>query len=131
VLESRKADGFFEWKDADGGPKQPYLLRRPDGSPLGLAGLWEHWQDPEGNELETCTILTTEPNAEVESIHNRMPVIIDPGDYGRWLDTGAHGPGDVADLLRPAPDGTLELVPVSRRVNNPRHDDPGCVEPAG
>ena len=82
------ADGFYEWRKREGDrPKQPLLVRRRDGQPFAFAGLWEHWRGPEG-EVETCTILTTEANAALAPIHDRMPVILDPACYDRWLDPG-------------------------------------------
>lgn len=123
------ATGFYEWRAIEGRKtKQPYLIRQADESIMALAGLWEHWQDAEGNELETCTILTTTPNAEMSDLHNRMPVIIPSEDRDRWLDAGIEDPSAVADLLQPLPDGMLAPLPVSTHVNNVRHDDPRCVE---
>ena len=78
------ADGFYEWQKVEGG-KQPMLIRLRSREPFGFAGLWETWRGPEG-PVETCTIVTTEPNAVTAPIHNRMPVILDPADYDRWLD---------------------------------------------
>ncbi|MGQ9371881.1 SOS response-associated peptidase [Azospirillum sp. ST 5-10] len=127
------ADGFYEWLAVDGGKrKQPYVIRRPDRTPFALAGLWERWPGPRGEPLpaplETVTIVTTVANAALARLHDRMPVVLDPADYDRWLDPATPLP-DVAALLRPAPDAALEAQPVSPRVNNVRHDDPGCIEP--
>ena len=122
------ADGFYEWRAA-GRFKQPYVLRPSDGSPMALAGLWEHWQDADGNELESCTILVREANAQVRSVHERMPVIMGPDSFGLWLDIHAQKPQPLETLLavQQAPD--LEIYPVSRAVNSPREDSSGLLEP--
>jgi putative SOS response-associated peptidase YedK len=100
-----------------GTPKQPYLIRRRDSEPIGFAGLWESWQDrTTGEVVETCTIITCEPNELMAELHDRMPVILDPADYGRWLDPSVRS-GE--ELLRPCPAEWLEAVPVSTRVNAP------------
>lgn len=121
------SDGFYEWQQQPKGPKQPFLIRRRDGQPFGFAGLWEVWRDPAtGEEVTSCTIITCEPNEVMAPLHNRMPVILDPADYDRWLDPARP---DAEDLLRPCPDEWLELVPVSARVNNVRNDDPDLTQP--
>ena len=122
------ADGFYEWRAA-GRFKQPYVLRPSDGRPMALAGLWEHWQDADGNELESCTILVREANAQVKSVHERMPVIMGPDSFGLWLDIHAQKPQPLETLLavQQAPD--LEIYPVSRAVNSPREDSSGLLEP--
>ena len=129
------ASGFYEWAksgSAKTGPaKQPYFIRMKDHRPFALAGLWERWLSEDGSELETCAILTTSPNALVENIHQRMPVIIAPEDYGRWLDPANENAAALHSLLRPFPAEEMEARPVSRRVNDPRNDDPACIEPAG
>jgi putative SOS response-associated peptidase YedK len=121
------ASGFYEWMALDGG-KQPMYIHRAEGDLMSLAGLWEYWQSPDGSELETCTILTTGPNALMEPIHNRMPVVLEPDDYTTWLDVDT--PTDqLMHLLRPAPAGFLAAHPVSTTVNNPRNEDPACITP--
>ena len=119
------ADGFYEWRKVAGGGKRPVLIRRRDGAPFAFAGLWERWRGPEG-PLDTCTIVTTDANALLAPIHDRMPVILDPADHERWLDPSRPG---AEELLRPCPDDRLEAVPVSTRVNSPRNDDPSLLEP--
>ncbi len=124
------ASGFYEWTRV-GAAKQPFFVRMKGGRPFALAGLWEQWCGEDGSELETCAILTTSPNELAAKIHPRMPVIIAPGDYGRWMDPANEKPGTLEPLLRPYPAGEMEAHPVSRHVNNPRNDDPACIEPAG
>lgn len=121
------ADGFFEWRK-EGKAKQPFLIRRADQQPFAFAGLWERWQPPKGDPLETFTILTTSANTQLASLHDRMPVILDTGDHAAWLDP--EQPIDrLQALMRPLPDDVLSLVPVSSRVNSPKFDDPDCVKP--
>jgi putative SOS response-associated peptidase YedK len=108
--------------------KIPYAIALTSGEPCALAGLWESWRPPEGPPLETFTILTTDPNEVTEPFHNRMPVILEPKDYDRWLD-----PGDPArppvDLFRPYPAERMQAWPVSDRVGNVRNNDPTLLEP--
>jgi len=122
------ADGFYEWKSLGRGKKQPHLIRMKDGRAFAFAGLWERWKGPEG-ELESCTVLTCEPNPLVAEIHKRMPVILHPGDYDRWLDPEIQDPDLLKQLLEPYPDTEMVAFPVNPRVNNPRFDDPECVSP--
>jgi putative SOS response-associated peptidase YedK len=123
------ASGFYEWRRRGRGPKQPYLIRRKDGAPLGFAGLWETWHDrTSGEEITTCTIVTCAPNELLAELHDRMPVILDPGDYDRWLAPEAPG---AEELLRPCPAEWLEAVPVSTRVNSPANDDASILQPEG
>lgn len=121
------ASGFYEWKRRGSGPKQPYLIRRKDGEPLGFAGLWEAWTDRStGEVVTTCTILTCAPNALMAELHDRMPVILDTADYEAWLNpVDPRGP----ELLRPCPDDLLEAIPVSTRVNSPKNEGPDLIQP--
>ena len=116
------ADAFYEWQQIDAKTKQPFAIALKSGEPCAFAGLWESWQPPEGPPLETFTILTTSPNEIMKPIHNRMPVILEPGDYARWL-----APGDPArppvDLLRPFPAEKMHAWPISSRVGNVRNND--------
>jgi putative SOS response-associated peptidase YedK len=122
------ADGFYEWQ-RQGRARQPYLIRMRDRRPFGIAGLWEQWVSPDGEAIESCTLLTTTPNELVGQIHDRMPVILHPKDYDLWLDPQTQDPAALKDLLRPCPADVLEAFPVSTRVNSPALDDPGCIEP--
>ena len=119
------ADLFYEWLAQSDG-KQPFAIARVDGQPLAFAALWEGWKSPEGEILRTFTILTTEANVEMRSVHDRMPVVLERNAWPTWL--GEDEP-DLASLMAPAPDGTLRLWPVSRDVNSPRHNRPDLVEP--
>jgi putative SOS response-associated peptidase YedK len=120
------ADGFYEWKKS-GKTKQPFHIRRADGKPFAFAGLWERWQPPDGEPLETCTILTTTANATLSALHDRMPVILERPDRAAWLDPAA-AKDDLQALLRPLPDDALTAVPVSTYVNSPRNQGPQCLE---
>ena len=120
-------DAFFEWKAVLGTKvKQPYAIAMKDRSPFGLAGLWENWKDPATGEwVRTFAVLTTPANDLVRDIHDRMPVILRPEDYERWL-----GPDpDPNDLLRPFPAELMTMWPVSPRVNTPKNDDPDILTP--
>lgn len=121
------ATGFYEWHQLDG-RKQPMYIHPTDDKIMSLAGLWEIWQDPDGGLLETCTILTTTPNSLMESIHNRMPVVVDPLDYGSWLAPDATS-DQLQHLLRPYDDGRLAAYPVSTAVNRPQNDSEACIAP--
>jgi putative SOS response-associated peptidase YedK len=117
------ADGFFEFKVVGKG-REPYLFTRRDGAPLALAGLWE----PAGEEApETFCILTTEPNATTQPIHNRMPVLLTGPAVGQWLGDQPLDDSRRAELIRPAPADLLTLRPVNRYVNNSRHEGPECI----
>ncbi|MBW4577695.1 MAG: SOS response-associated peptidase [Aphanothece sp. CMT-3BRIN-NPC111] len=114
------ADGFYEWKQQDG-KKQPFYCRVNDGQPFGFAGLWEHWEGEDGEAIESCTILTTEPNEIMRPIHNRMPVILDPKDYDLWLDSKVKSEL-LQPLLRPYSAEEMAVYPVSTKVNKPVND---------
>jgi putative SOS response-associated peptidase YedK len=122
------ADGFYEWQRT-GGRKQPYFIHMRDDRPFAFACLWESWEGADHSALETCVILTTDPNDLMRRIHDRMPVIVSPNDYGRWLDPAIEKPDQLAALLRPYATDELIGYPVSPHVNSPAHDDPRCIEP--
>lgn len=118
------ASGFYEWKREKGRTGQAYWVRPRGGGLVAFAGLMETWLEPGGSEIDTAAILTTAANADVAAIHDRMPVVIQPQDFSRWLDCRANEPRDVADLLRPAEPGFFEAVPVSSAVNKVANTGP-------
>jgi putative SOS response-associated peptidase YedK len=120
------ADGFYEWK-AEGKTKQPYFIHFTDDRPFAFAGLWEIWEGPDRARIESCTILTTEANELMRPIHHRMPVILRPREYARWLDASEQESGALLPLLVPYDGDGLEAYPVDRLVNNPRHEDRDCI----
>lgn len=120
------ADAFYEWKPEAGG-KQPYLIRMRDGAPFGMAGLLEHWQGPSG-EVLSFTILTVEANPLMAEIHGRMPVIIRPEDYARWLSPAMVDVTAIQSMVGPYPERFMEAYPVSRKVGNPANDSPELIE---
>lgn len=115
------ADGFYEWRQGDDKPKQPYWIRLKEGEPMAFAGIWEHWE----GEIDG------EPNDLVGRLHNRMPVILAPEDWGLWLDPEIKEQEALQPLLQPYPPDQMEAIPVSRRVNSPSNDDPGLIERVG
>jgi len=119
------ATGFYEWK-AEGKLKQPYFISLKSGELLAMGGLWETWQSPEGDLLRTCAIITTSPNALMESIHDRMPVILAPEHWQAWLTAP---PGEAAGLLAPFPAKSMQAWPVDRRVSRAGQEDAGMIEP--
>jgi putative SOS response-associated peptidase YedK len=123
------ADGFYEWTGT-AGAKQPHLIRPKTGGPIAFAGLWEHWLGADGSEMESMAIITTEANRTLAHIHDRMPVILAPETWETWLDCKRIPPKDAAMFLQPAPVGLLEVVAVSRTLNNPRNDGPEVQTPA-
>ena len=120
------ADGFYEWK-REGSRKQPYYIKLRDGEPFAFAGLWDHWAPADGDPLETCTILTTMPNAVLQPIHDRMPVILPPDAYTVWLDPAMRDVEPIQALLTPYPADAMIAYPVSPRVNSPANDASGLV----
>jgi putative SOS response-associated peptidase YedK len=115
------ADAFYEWKRTGEKSRRPFAIALQSGEPYAFAGLWENWQHAEGAALESFTILTTAPNSLMEPIHNRMPVIVAPQDYERWLDPAAPLP---LDLLRPYSAEEMRAWPVSDRVGSVRNNAP-------
>jgi len=124
------ADGFFEWVETPDG-KQPHHIRFSDRRPFAFAGLWESWSPPEGDRIESCTILTIRPNEFISGLHDRMPVIMPPERFADWIGGGPLGPDAAEALLLPYPAEGMEAIAVSSMVNRPINDDPKCVEPVG
>jgi putative SOS response-associated peptidase YedK len=120
-------DGFFEWKSIKGQKaKQPYAIAMKDGRPFGTGGIWENWKDPATGEwIRTFAVITTDANELVADIHDRMPLILAPDDYVRWLSEEA----EPNDLMRPFPSELMRMWPISTRVNKPENDDPSIIEP--
>ena len=119
------ASGFYEWMARDGG-KQPVHIALRDGAPFALAGLAERWLGPDGEPLDTCSIVTTDANDLLRPVHERMPVIVPPDAYARWLDPGV---ADPAELVAPYPSDAMRWTPVSTKVGSIRNDDASLIEP--
>lgn len=124
------ASGFYEWETV-GRAKKPWLFRRRDEEPFGLAGLWESWRAPDGTTLETCAVITTAPNDLLRPIHDRMPVMLTPGQFEPWLDPRTTEPDALTPLLQPTSADTMSAVALSSYVSNVRHEGPACLAPAG
>ena len=140
------ADGFYEWKRLQGS-KQPYFIYMEDRQAFAFAGLWERWTPREGQldkiigparpevpmsadgRVESCSFLTTVPNELMETIHDRMPVIVPPEHWDTWLDPEIDAPEVLEELLLPYPAEQMRAHPVSTHVNKPGNDDPHCIEP--
>ncbi|MFA7405615.1 MAG: SOS response-associated peptidase [Pelobacteraceae bacterium] len=118
--------GFYEWSHT-GNKKQPYYFQLADHSPMCLAGLWESWKAPDGNELETFTILTTVANKLVEPFHDRMPVILHPESFALWLSHTMHDPEQLLPLFQPFPAQEMTVHKVPDLVNNAKFDSPACI----
>ena len=125
------ADAFYEWQKLGPKTKHPYAISLRDGSLYAFAGLWDRWKEPEGQWLETFTIITTDPNELMQPIHNRMPVILPRRDYDRWLGSDANEEERLpVDLLRPFPAELMTATRVNDEVGNVRNDTPELLEPA-
>ena len=124
------SDGFYEWKqNPDLKSKQPMYIRMKNANAFAFAGLWEIWHSPDGSEVRSCTIITTSPNSLLELIHNRMPVILPPDAYPRWLETEDRQPAQLNDLLVPYPASEMVTYAVSKMVNRPEYESPELVRP--
>ena len=121
------ADGFYEWQ-AVGGRKQPFFVHAKSGAPLAFAGLWETWTGPNGEELDTATIVTTRANRTLAAIHDRMPVILAPEAFDLWLDSANVDATTAAALIAPAPENLLEAYEVATAVNRTANDNPKLLE---
>jgi putative SOS response-associated peptidase YedK len=121
------ATGYYEWQQA-GGQKIPYHIRRDDSAVFAFAGLWDRWERG-GEDFDSCSIIVTAASSAMQPIHERMPVILEPSSYKVWLNPAHENRAQLQALLLPY-NGKLAVYPVSRKVNNPKNDDPACVEPA-
>jgi putative SOS response-associated peptidase YedK len=124
------ADSFFEWAGT-GKEKTPHVFRRTEGELLTFAGLWETWKDPasDSTDVRNCTINTTEASPDMDGIHDRMPVILEPDAWERWLDVDLKDRDELEGILHPSPPGTLEHYPVGCAVSSVANDGPELVEP--
>jgi putative SOS response-associated peptidase YedK len=122
------ASGFYEWKEI-GGRKMPFLFQLKDISLFSFAGLYDVWKDEQKNEIKTFTIITTNANSFMAPIHDRMPVILTPENENIWLDNAINDVPQLLPLLKPYPDETMEMYPVSPAVNNPKTDSPELIQP--
>ena len=122
------ADGFYEWK-VDSGAKRAYLAHPKGGGPIAFAGLWETWMGPNGEEMETAAIVTTVANKEMAEVHSRAPVIVPPEQFGFWLDCANVDERTAAEVIAPAPVGSMEVYQVSDAVNRVANDSPELLAP--
>lgn len=124
------ADGFYEWRLEPGGRvKTPMYIKLQSGQPFAFAGLWENWQSPNGSNVFSCAIITTEPNNLMQAIHNRMPVILPASAFAQWLEPRECNPQQLEDLLVPFPPEQMQAFAVSTLVNSPANDNPRCIQP--
>jgi putative SOS response-associated peptidase YedK len=125
------ADGFYEWHKQNSGSKQPHYFTRIDGAPLAFAGISEWWRDrsdPDAPPIYSCSIITTTASQDMDGIHDRMPVILDPNTFDAWLDPAIEDIGALTPLVHAAPPGTISHHAVSQRVGNVRNNDPELIE---
>ncbi len=122
------SDGFYEWTKQDKS-KVPMYIHLEDNELFAFAGLWEVWQSPDGSELQTCTILTTEPNDLIKPLHHRMAVILEKSDYDTWLDSDEVPTDVLQSLMKPYPQEKMRVYEVSTLVNSPKNDEPALIEP--
>jgi putative SOS response-associated peptidase YedK len=121
------SDGFYEWKKDP--VKTPFRIMRKDGSAFAMAGIWDKWTNPEGEEIRSFSILTTTPNSLMAKIHDRMPVILDRETEKRWIENARTE--DLLEFLKPCPSASLVAFPVSSQVNSPKNDSPELIVPVG
>jgi putative SOS response-associated peptidase YedK len=122
------ADGFYEWKK-EGATKKPFYIRLKSKQPFGFAGLYNAWTSPDGGEIITSTIITTDSNELIQLLHNRMPVIASPDNYDLWLDASVHDKDILMPLLKPFPSESMELYAVTQKMNSIKHNDPENIKP--
>lgn len=121
------ANGFYEWEAVEG-KKKPLYVKMKDDSLMLFAGIWDHWKPGEGDEIESCSILTTSSNDLIAHLHDRMPVILDIDDIDFWLDPHLVQPSPLQSLFRPYPSAKMYMYPVIDIVNSPKNDNPACIE---
>jgi len=122
------AEGFYEWKPQARQAKQPYFIHLTESPLMGLAGLWDRWQSPTGEIIESCTVLTTTANDVLRPLHDRMPVILPPEHFDEWLNPSTPLPL-IQSLLRPYPAQAMRAYPVGVQVSKPAHEGPDCIAP--
>jgi putative SOS response-associated peptidase YedK len=124
------ADGFYEWKSQPGTKtKIPHFIFLKSRQPFAFAGLWDEWHSPDGGVIRSATIITTQPNERMATLHNRMPVILPPSAYAQWLDPAPLAPDRLLPLLKPFPADEMDAHPVSTLVNSPANDRPELIVP--
>lgn len=120
-------DGFYEWKKPE---KQPYAVAMADDDLMVMAGLWDEWKSPKGEHVKSCTIITCPPNKVAGALHDRMPVILAPDSWGKWLGDEPASGQELKALLVPCPDEALKLWPVNReKIGNVRNKDREVADP--
>ena len=134
ALEKRRCvilvDAFYEWR-REGKTKTPFLIRRKDGKPMAIAGLWDQWNSPEHQVLKSCTVVTTSANEVMSPIHDRMPVILDSAGFEKWLSPEKAEAASLLPLLVPCPPDQLEAYEVDPAVNSVKNNGPQLMDPAG
>ncbi len=120
------ATGFYEWTKSGEGARLPWYIHRSDAAPIAFAAVWQSWGD--ADPVKTCAIVTTAANQGLSAIHHRMPLILEPGDWGKWLGEAGHG---AARLMQPGPEGVLDFHRVDPAVNANRAAGPELIEPFG
>lgn len=121
------ADSFYEWR-REGNQKTPMRIKLKSGEPFGFAGIWEKWKSPEGNEIFSCSIITTVANETMSSIHDRMPVILRPEDEQEWLNPDNHDAAYLNEFLKPYDSSVMEAFEVSSEVNSPKNNAPNLIQ---
>ncbi|MDP9033808.1 MAG: SOS response-associated peptidase, partial [Myxococcota bacterium] len=122
-------DGFYEWRREGKAQRQPFFFRRPDGAPLALGGLWERWNAPDGEIVESCAIVTQPARPPADAVHDRMPLVVERETWQRWLDPSITADHALAPMLEPRTP-PLVAYAVSTHVNDPKNDDARCIQPS-
>ncbi len=122
------ASGYYEWRNLPSG-KQPFCIRQVKQPLIAFAGLYDHWIDPKGGSVDSCSIIVADAPTPLRQVHDRMPVILQPEYFAAWLDRDLHDTSNLKALLAQRLTDGFETFPVSTHVNNPRNDDPRCIEP--